>query len=56
MASIHSLSDFTTHEWDPGNLGFTSTTLFHTEAGTTSAITLIGVQAANLSASDFLFA
>jgi len=58
VASIHSFSDFTTYEWDPGNLGYMSTTLFYTDIGnsTTSAITLIGIQVANLSNADFLFA
>ena len=55
VTSIHSFSDFTTNEWDPGNLGYNSTTLFYADGGTTSAITLIGVQLANLSNSDFLF-
>ncbi|MDP1752151.1 MAG: hypothetical protein Q8L22_22095, partial [Reyranella sp.] len=55
VASIRSFSDFTTHEWDPGNLGYNSTTLFYTDNGTTSAITLIGIQVANLSNADFLF-
>ena len=55
VASIHSLSDFTAFEWDPGNLGYNSTTLFHSSGGTTSAITLIGVQMSSLSDSDFLF-
>ncbi len=56
VASIHSFADFTAFEWDAGNLGYNSTTLFHTEGGTTRAITLIGVQVASLSDSDFLFA
>jgi Ca2+-binding RTX toxin-like protein len=56
VAAIDSFSDFTTFEWDPGNLGYNSTTLFYTSAGTTSSITLIGVQTANLSNADFLFA
>ena len=43
------------HEWDAGG-GSTSTTLFHTEGATTSAITLMGVAQANILASDFLFA
>ena len=55
-AGIDSFSDFTAFEWDPGGLGFTSTTLFYTRGATTSSITLIGVQAANLSDADFLFA
>ena len=57
VASIRSFSDFTTYEWDPGNLGYNSTTLFYTDIdnSTTSAITLIGVLAANLSNADFLF-
>ena len=56
VAAIDSFADFTTFEWDPGNLGYTSTTLFYTDGGTTSAITLIGVQVASLSNADFLFA
>ena len=56
VASIHSFADFTAFEWDPGNLGYNSTTLFHTDGGTTSSITLIGVQVASLSDGDFLFA
>ncbi|MEI7875984.1 MAG: hypothetical protein WCK95_27950 [Alphaproteobacteria bacterium] len=56
VASIHSFSDFTAYEWDPANLGYNLTTLFYTDGGTTSAITLIGVQTASLSDSDFLFA
>ena len=56
MASIHSFADFTAFEWDAGNLGYNSTTLFHTDGSTTSAVTLIGVQLASLSDSDFLFA
>ena len=55
VAGIDSFSDFTTFEWDPGSLGFNSTTLFYNDGGTTSAITLIGVQVASLSDSDFLF-
>ncbi|MDP1751986.1 MAG: calcium-binding protein, partial [Reyranella sp.] len=55
VASIHSFADFTAFEWDPGNLGYNSTTLFHTDGGMTSAITLIGVQVASLSDTDFLF-
>ncbi len=55
VASIHSFSDFTTHEWDAGNLGYNSTTLFYADGSTTSAITLIGIQVASLSDSDFLF-
>ena len=55
VAGIDSFSDFTTSEWDAGNLGYNSTTLFYTSGGTTSAITLIGVQVASLSDSDFLF-
>jgi Ca2+-binding RTX toxin-like protein len=55
VASIHSFADFTTFEWDPGNLGYNSTTLFYASGGTTSAITLIGVQVASLSDADFLF-
>ena len=54
ISTIHSLSDFTMHEWDAG--GSTSTTLFHAEGATTSAITLMGVTLANVLASDFLFA
>lgn len=53
--TIHSLSDFAMHEWDTGG-GTLSTTLFHTEGATTSAITLIGVAQADILASDFLFA
>ena len=56
VAAIDSFSDFTAFEWDPGNLGYNSTTLFYTSGGTTSAITLIGVQTVNLSDADFLFA
>ena len=56
VAAIHSFSDFTTYEWDPLGLGYNSTTLFNTSGGTTSAITLIGVQTASLSDADFLFA
>ncbi len=56
VAAIHSFSDFTTYEWDPLGLGYNSTTLFYTSGGTTSAITLIGVQTASLSDADFLFA
>ena len=56
VAAIDSFSDFTAYEWDPGNLGYNSTTLFYTSGGTTSAITLIGVQTASLSDADFLFA
>jgi serralysin len=56
VAAIHSFSDFTTNEWDAGNLGYNSTTLFYNDGTTTSAITLIGVQLASLSNSDFLFA
>ena len=56
VASIQSFSNFTTYEWDPGNLGYNSTTLFYADGGTTSAITLIGIQVASLSDSDFLFA
>ena len=56
VASIHSFADFTAFEWVAGNLGYNSTTLFHTDGGATSAITLIGVQVASLSDSDFLFA
>ncbi len=56
ITSIHSFSDFTTNEWDAGNLGYNSTTLFYADGGTTSAITLIGIQVASLSNSDFLFA
>lgn len=55
IGTIHSLSDFTMHEWDAGG-GSTSTTLFHTQGATTSAITLMGVAEANILASDFLFA
>ncbi len=55
VAAIHSFADFTTFEWDAGNLGYNSTTLFYNDGGTTSAITLIGVQVASLSDSDFLF-
>ena len=55
-AGIDSFSDFTTSEWDPGGLGYNSTTLFYTAGGTTSSITLIGVQTASLSNADFLFA
>ncbi len=56
VAAIHSFSDFSTYEWDPLGLGYNSTTLFYTSGGTTSAITLIGVQTASLSDADFLFA
>jgi serralysin len=56
VAAIHSFSDFATFEWDPGNLGYNSTTLFYSDGGTASAITLIGVQVASLSDVDFLFA
>ena len=56
VAAIDSFSDFTAFEWDPGNLGYTSTTLFYADGGTTSAITLIGVQVTSLSNADFLFA
>ncbi len=56
VAGIDSFSDFTTYQWDPGNLGFNSTTLFYNDGVTTSAITLIGVQATSLSETDFLFA
>jgi Ca2+-binding RTX toxin-like protein len=56
VAAIHSFSDFTSYEWDPLGLGYNSTTLFYTSAGTTSAITLIGIQTASLSDADFLFA
>ena len=56
VAAIDSFSDFTTYEWDPLGLGYNSTTLFYTNGGTTSAITLIGVQTASLSDTDFLFA
>ena len=56
VAAIDSFADFSTYEWDPGNLGYNSTTLFYTSDGTTSAITLIGVQVASLSDADFLFA
>jgi serralysin len=56
VAAIDSFSDFATHEWDPLGLGYNSTTLFYTSGGTTSAITLIGVQTASLSDADFLFA
>lgn len=55
VVAINSFADFTTFEWDPGNLGFTSTTLFYSNGSTTSAITLIGVQASSLSNADFLF-
>ncbi|MDP1751051.1 MAG: Calx-beta domain-containing protein, partial [Reyranella sp.] len=56
VASIDSFADFTAYEWDPLGLGYNSTTLFYTDGGTTSAITLIGVQTASLSDADFLFA
>ena len=56
VSAIHSFADFTTFEWDPGNLGFNSTTLFYTNGGTTSTITLIGVLTSSLSDADFLFA
>ena len=56
VAAIDSFSDFTAFEWDPGGLGYNSTTLFYTSGATTSSITLIGVQAASLSDADFLFA
>jgi Ca2+-binding RTX toxin-like protein len=56
VAAIDSFSDFATHEWDPLGLGYNSTTLFYTSGGTTSAITLIGVQTVSLSDADFLFA
>jgi Ca2+-binding RTX toxin-like protein len=56
VAEIDSFSDFATYEWDPLGLGYNSTTLFYTSGGTTSAITLIGVQTASLSDADFLFA
>ena len=56
VAAIDSFSDFTAFEWDPGSLGYNSTTLFYTSGGTTSSITLIGVQTVNLSDADFLFA
>ena len=56
VGAIHSFVDFSTFEWDPGNLGYNSTTLFYTSSGATSAITLIGVQVASLSDADFLFA
>lgn len=55
VSTIHSLSDFTMHEWDTGG-GSLSTTLFHTDGATTSAITLIGVVMVDVLASDFLFA
>ncbi len=56
VSGIDSFSDFTAYEWDPLGLGYNSTTLFYTSGGTTSAITLIGVQTASLSDADFLFA
>ncbi len=56
VSAVHSFSDFTTFEWDPGNLGFNSTTLFYSNGGTTSTITLIGVVTSSLSNADFLFA
>ncbi|MEK7688078.1 MAG: M10 family metallopeptidase C-terminal domain-containing protein, partial [Pseudomonadota bacterium] len=56
VAAIDSFADFTAYEWDPLGLGYNSTTLFYTNGGTTSAITLIGVQTASLSDADFLFA
>ena len=55
VAAIDSFADFTAYEWDPLGLGYNSTTLFYTNGGTTSAITLIGVQTASLSDADFLF-
>ena len=56
VSAIHSFADFTTFEWDPGNLGVTSTTLFYSNSGTASTITLIGVLTSSLSNTDFLFA
>ena len=56
VGAIDSFADFTAYEWDPLGLGYNSTTLFYTNGGTTSAITLIGVQTVSLSDADFLFA